>query len=332
MSSIPAYSIGIDIGGTKISSALVNLQAANPDELLENFQEAPTPQETDAFLETLMAMIDTQKKYQPKVASIGISTAGIVDSVQGKILGSTGNLPAIRGCANLKEILESKAGLPVHVENDANAAAYGECRAGAARGRQDVVMVTLGTGVGTGIVINGNMVRGGHFSAGEGGHIPISNRQERQCTCGRWDCWEAFASGTGVRTTAREALTAASPADCDAFLKISGKTVESVTSHQVVEANQQGNPLAAKILTQWHEHIALGLRAVLNLLDPDAIVIGGGMAKFVDFKQLTDITRPQSMVSDIELVPATLGNQAGIVGAAFLANEAAKSLKAGAFA
>ncbi|MEB3286841.1 MAG: ROK family protein [Vampirovibrionales bacterium] len=321
------FSIGIDIGGTKISSALVNTETVNPDEQLSNFQELPTPKESKPFLEALLTLIEKQRAANSNVNAIGISTAGIVDFIHGKVLGSTGNLPGIRGVENLKELLEEKTGLLVYVENDANAAAYGECRAGAGRSLQDMVMVTLGTGVGTGIVVHGNMVRGGHFSAGEGGHIPISNAHERDCTCGRKDCWEAFASGTGLALTTKKSLEKASEADRSAFLAISGKSLEDVHTHELIDAHKKGDKLAKEILTAWHHHVALGLRAILNLLDPDAIVIGGGLAQFVDFEQLTKITEPQAMISGIRLIPATLGNQAGIVGAAFLAHEAAQKAR-----
>jgi glucokinase len=289
------YSIGIDIGGTKMSSALVDTksQSDDPKQLMSNFQELPTPKDSEGFIQTLLTLIERQREASPNVTAIGISTAGTVDTRIGKVMGATGNLPGIRGVENLKERLEAATGLYVHAENDANAAAYGECRAGAGRGMDDIVMVTLGTGVGTGIVMNGKMIRGGHFAAGEGGHIPLSNSQERKCTCGRWDCWEAFASGTGLAATAQKYLASASSEDRELFLAISGKSASDVHTHQVIEAYKAGNPLAKTMLDAWHQHVALGLRAVLNLLDPEAIVIGGGMAQFVDFPKLHDITRPQ---------------------------------------
>lgn len=323
------YSIGIDIGGTKMSSALVDIktQAADPKQLMSNFYELPTPKDSEAFIETLQKLIQHQRQESPNVEAIGISTAGTVDTRIGKVMGATGNLPGIRGVENLKERLEKATGLYVHAENDANAAAYGECRAGAGRGMDDMVMVTLGTGVGTGIVMNGKMIRGGHFAAGEGGHIPLSNSQERQCTCGRWDCWEAFASGTGLAITAQKYLQTAAGEERELFLSISGKSASDIHTHQVIEAYKAGNPLAKAMLDAWHNHVALGLRAVYNLLDPEAIVIGGGMAQFVDYDKLVKITEPQCMVSGIRLIPASLGNQAGIVGAAFLAHEAALDSK-----
>ncbi len=312
--------VGVDIGGTKISAALVKPQETDTEKLMSHFQEASTPDELPAFLDTLEKHIKTLQAQQP-VATVGISTAGVVDTVQGKIIGSTGNLPAVQGPLELKRILEERVNLPVHVENDANAAAYGEYRVGAGKGYQNVVAVTLGTGVGTGLIINGKMIQGSHFSAGEGGHMAIGHYQERQCTCGRWDCWEIYASGTGLRETALQMLNNVSASDREPFLK-GGITLEELTTHEVIDAWQEGSLLAKEMMDQWHFHISLGIRNIINLLDPDIIVVGGGMAQFVNFDYLTRITKVQSMPAEIRLVPASLGNNAGIMGAACLAFDA----------
>jgi glucokinase len=310
--------IGIDIGGTKISSALVHQTDG-----LSAFRRESTPDTSEPFLNTLVTMSQgLQKEHGGKngqLVGIGIATAGIVDTERGAILGATGNLPAVRGIADtLKTRLEERTGLPVYIENDANAAAYGEAMAGAAKGAKNVLMITLGTGVGTGIIIDGKILHGAHFSAGEGGHIFIAQHQDRLCTCGKWNCWETYASGTGLGETARRMLRATPNAETTQLM-VNHQSIDEVSSHDVVAAWRSGDPLAREILNAWHLHIAMGLGGLINVLDPEAIVVGGGMAQFVDFDKLTALTRERSMTGDVTLLPAQLGNQAGIVGAAYLA-------------
>ncbi len=311
--------LGIDIGGTKISSGLVHSERG-----LSHFQEAPTPKEQGPFIDTLAEMVKTLKgtseTSESGLVGVGIATAGIVDPYKGAILGATGNLPAVQGIAGkLKTILEERIGLPVYIENDANAAAYGECQHGAAKGKKHVLMVTLGTGVGTGIVIDGKMLHGAHFCAGEGGHIFIAQNQDRKCTCGRWNCWEAYASGSGFTQTARETIKALEDKTLAKAIAGDNNTeFDSITSHQVIAAWKAGDPLAQSIVDAWHEHVGLGIGALCNVLDPEVVVIGGGMAQFVNFEKLTQRVSTLSM-PPVSLLPAALGNQAGIIGAASLA-------------
>jgi len=311
--------VGIDIGGTKINAAVVVPDSKPGEEQFQSLINAPTPTDSAVFMDTLVKMVDTLKQ-QHGVAAVGISTAGVVDSIHGRILGSTGNMPALKNLCNLKELLEARIHLPVHIENDANAAAYGEWRSGAAKGAENMFAITLGTGVGMGIVFNGQMYRGTHFYAAEGGHIAISYHRERKCTCGRWDCWEAFASGTGLQKTAAIALEAAPETAKAEFLQ-KYCTNNEVTTYAVIAAWKDNNHIGAKIIDQWHNHIAVGLGSLINVMDPDMIVVGGGLAQFVNFELLKERALERSMSNDFQLVPATLGNHAGIVGAAYLALE-----------
>jgi glucokinase len=305
--------IGIDIGGTKISSAWVR-----PNQELQDFQHRPTPEESGPFLSTLVGMVGTLRQGLSDLVGVGIATAGIVDVERGAILGATGNLPAVRGISSLKEALERETGLPVYIENDANAAAYGEAKAGAAKGCKNMLMITLGTGVGTGILIDGKILHGAHFSAGEGGHICIADGKDRLCTCGKWNCWETYASGTGLAQTAQRMLRATPNAENSQLMQ-HHQSINEITTHDVIAAWKSGDPLASEMLDAWHYHIATGLGSIINLLDPEMVVVGGGMAQFVNFERLTELTRQRSMVPSTRLVPAELGNQAGIVGAAYLA-------------
>lgn len=308
--------IGLDIGGTKISAARVNLKTGIMD-----FQKVSTPEKGQDFIaaiESLVTPLKTSSDTPP--LCLGIASAGTINSDTGEIFGATGNLPALREIGSLRQTLEQHLGLPVFIENDANAAAYGEARMGAAQGYTDVLMITLGTGVGTGFLIQNQLVRGAHFSAAEGGHIAISMNKERLCTCGKWDCWETYASGSGLAETARQKLHAAPNAQSSQILN-GNLAIEDVTTHHVIAALQSGDFIAQEVMDEWHFHIATGLGSILNVLDPAITVIGGGMAPFVDFPKLLLHTQERSMYKQIQLVPATLGNQAGIMGAALLALE-----------
>ncbi len=315
------FNIGIDIGGTKVAAGIVSLNPDSNEPLIQHRIEQPTPTEGAAFIKLLSTMVN-ELKAKAGITAIGISTAGTVDTVEGVIIGSTANLPAAREVPHIKEALEKQTHLPVHAENDANAAAFGEMAAGAAKGMQDVVMVTLGTGVGTGIVANGQMIRGAHYSAGEGGHIVIYDNK-RACSCGRPDCWEAYASGNGLNVTIREMVAEASEEQQAAFLKHSGNpSLQLLTTHHWAPALEEHDALAKEISLRWHHDIARGVRSVINLLDPHAVVVGGGLAKFVDFPMLKELVKPMVMTPSFDLLPATLGNDAGMVGAAFLAQHA----------
>ncbi len=311
-----AVAVGLDIGGTKISAARVSLKTGMTD-----FQKTDTPERGAAFVSAIEELVLPLKEMPgPAPMCLGIASAGTINSETGEIFGATGNLPALREIGSLRATLEDRLQIPVFLENDANAAAYGEAKAGAAKGYNDVLMITLGTGVGTGFVVNGKMVRGAHFSAGEGGHIAISMRKERLCTCGKWDCWETFASGTGLAATARKELMAAPNAESSLIMQ-NTKDIDDVTTHDVIAALKAGDYIAQEVMDKWHYHIATGLGSLLNVLDPDVTVVGGGMAPFVDFPKLLALTKERSMYKAIQIIPAELGNQAGIMGAALLALE-----------
>jgi len=309
-----ANAIGLDIGGTKISAARVSLKNG-----MTEFSRVDTPQHGQAFVEAIEGLVrPLQESAHAAPLCLGIASAGTINSDTGEIFGATGNLPALREIGPLRQTLEKHLGIPVYLENDANAAAYGEARMGAAKGHSEMLMVTLGTGVGTGFLIHDHMVRGAHFSAGEGGHICISMNQDRLCTCGKWDCWETYASGTGLAETARRQLAVAPNAEGSLILMAAG-TIAQVTTHHVIDAFKNKDFIAQEIMDIWHKHIGTGLGSLLNVLDPQITVIGGGMAQFVDYAKLLAFTRERAMYRDVQLVPAQLGNQAGIMGAALLA-------------
>jgi len=311
--------IGIDIGGTKINAAIMIPGESSPEKALNGWLTSPTPKDADTFLNTLVNMVLALQEKE-SIAAVGISTAGVVDPMNGEVLGSTGNVPALQKLRPLQQLLEKEVRLPVHIENDANAAAYGEYIMGAAKTTRNMFAVTLGTGVGMGLICEGRLYRGAHFFAGEGGHIAISHTHQRKCTCGRWDCWEAFASGTGLNTTAELALESASESVRQEFLQAYSADGQALT-YAVVAACKDKNRLGQSIMDDWHHHVSVGVSSLINVLDPDAVVIGGGLAPFVNFDLLTERVRERSMSNNFQLLPAILGNHAGLVGAGYLALE-----------
>ena len=146
-------------------------------------------------------------------------------------------------------------------------------------------------------------------------------KKDRLCTCGKWDCWETYASGTGLAETARRQLRSAPNAESSAILQICGKGIDQVTTRDLIAAWRKGDFIAQEIMDLWHFHIATGLGSLLNVLDPAVTVVGGGMAEFVDFPTLLNLTQERSMYKQIDILPAELGNEAGIMGAALIALE-----------
>lgn len=300
--------LGVDLGGTKVSAA-----AVNDFKLIEEPRKVPTPKGRENIIDVLLELVQEAQK-EHILAGVGIATAGIVDINTGEVVGSTGNLPGWAGTP-LKTILEQKTGLTVHVDNDANAAAYGEVRAQFLQAKTCVVALTVGTGIGGGIVVKGELFRGAHFAGGEVGHIKIAFGNHRLCTCGLFDCWETYGSGRGFRGTAKEILTSVIPEQTP----LAGLTDVSV--EDVVKAAAEEDMIARRIVNLWHEHLASGIVTLAHTLDPDCFIVSGGMSKFIDYDLLREmvIDRTLPRVSErLDIYNSKLGTEAGIIGAAHL--------------
>lgn len=297
--------IGIDMGGTKIAAA-----PFKNGKLLEEFLvKEPTPQNgsSDEILDTMVSMIEKIKNNlgsDHDLRAVGISTAGMV-SDDGEMLGSCGNIPGWKG-AKVKKELEARTGLSVAVENDANCAAFGEYMVGCASDYNPILLVIVGTGVGGGVVWDEKIWRGAHCGGGEIGHIKIADTQARRCTCGSWDCWEAYASGTGLQNTARAFL-----ADPD------------MDNYKLMELFNKGDEKAIEVINTWHEYIALGMSSMMNTFDPAAVVVSGGMAQFINYPKLNKKVKDRvvdSLKDHVNIIEGVLGNDSGMIGAACLAN------------
>jgi glucokinase len=302
--------IGIDIGGTKVLGVVVDEHGTVLTEHVE-----PTEVGFEALVDGVLAVL--QVLGQPG-APVGVGAAGLVD-LDGR-LNYAPNIPGITH-APLQAEVARRSGRRVIVDNDANVAALGEVTHGAASGARDALMVTLGTGIGGGIILDGRVLRGAHGFAAEIGHITVE-RGGPQCACGERGHWEAIASGSALGRMARELVDAGRG---KAILNAAHGDPAAVTGHQVGAAASAGDADALDLLERYADNVALGLAALANVLDPERIVVAGGvialgallfdplLVAFAHHIEGVEYRPP------IPIVPATLGVRAGGIGAAVLA-------------
>lgn len=301
--------LGIDLGGTNIKAGVVT------EEGQVVYQER-IPTRAEAGLAAVLDRIDDLACKVLRKAGvtiqeligIGVGVPGTVDSAQA-VIEHAPNLQWRR--VPLRQLLEQKYQMPVLMDNDANAAAWGECWWGAARGEGDLLMVTLGTGIGSGLVLNGAIYRGAHGSAAEMGHMVI-NPSGEQCGCGARGCLETVASGPALVRAVRSAIAAGEPSSLIQAPEL-GVNV-------IFQAVDQGDSLAIQLVDRATRYLALALANVVNLLDPAMVVIGGGVAHagpalFSPLQQHLDQCKIISGFP-VKVVPAQLGNTAGLAGAA----------------
>jgi glucokinase len=304
---------GIDIGGTK----LLGVVATEKGEVLTERRQ-PTAAGPDAVLAAISAVIAELVAAEPGIAAVGVGLPGLVD-LDGVVHYSP-NLPGFVDVA-ARERLAVACPVPLVVDNDANVAALGETLHGAGRGRRDVLVVTLGTGIGGGLVLGGVVHRGGFGFAAEIGHFTVDPAGP-PCACGARGHWEAVASGTALGRRAREW---AGRGDAPNVLARAGGIVDAVTGHDVGEAARAGGGDGRAILVEHARAVALGLGGLINILDPELIVISGGLVELGDL--LLEPVRA-ALPEYVEAAPlrplppvlaAALGEHAGAVGAAALA-------------
>jgi glucokinase len=310
--------LGVDIGGTKVAVGLVDRDG----KILTQGRKPMVANGTaEAALQAVTGAIDSMSSAAEPgrgFHSIGICAPGPLDPKTGVVLNPP-NLPCWRDFP-LAERIRTLYGVPVKVDNDANAAALAETRWGAARGFRYVFYATIGTGIGTGIVFDGRIYHGNTGSAGEGGHMSIDYRGP-VCGCGKRGCIEILAAGPAIGLRARTKL-AAGPSR-SAILDLAKENVAAVTSEMVGQAYAAGDPLAREILQETVELLAAWLGNIVDLLDPDVLVMGGGVAAmlkpfFEDIKKRLPAWCVNPRVSEIPLLMAHYGADAGIAGGAAL--------------
>ncbi len=304
-------SIGIDIGGTKISAAVVK-----NNEIVSDLKVLNTSNSADAILKQILEVTSSLTNSND-VSSLGIATAGAVNKDNSKVMGSTGNLPDGYSDIDFKNEIEKKFKLPTLLENDANAAAYAEYKTGNGIGKSNVIVITLGTGVGGGIIIDGKLMRGTSGAGAECGHIIMSFDRKRKCTCGTWDCWEAYASGTGYAITANE-MAANITEDKRTSLLLNKKT-GSITTYDIIDGLKVNDKFAIQVHNTWEFHVLLGLVSLTNIFDPDCFILSGGMADFINYDKIQKELSEMTIISKPQVLPAKAKNNAGIIGAGILA-------------
>ncbi len=310
-----SLTIGVDVGGTKIAAGVVD----DAGEIVAELR-AESPADSVGEIEACIADLVGQLHRDHQVSGVGIGAAGFIDNTRSRVLFSP-NL-AWKDL-DLRADLERLTGLPVVVENDANAAAWGEFTFGAGADATDLLLVTVGTGVGGGIVMDGELVRGGFGVAAEIGHIRLV-RGGVECGCGLRGCLESYGSGTALVRQTREAA-AADPAAAAALIERAGGAVEAITGPMVTEAAQAGDAFAVGRFVELGTWLGEGIASLTSVLAPGVITLGGGVSAAGDLllaptraAYLANLTgRGHRPEADFRL--AVLGNKAGMIGAADLA-------------
>ena len=308
--------IGIDVGGTKILGGVVDESGA-----VLATARTDTPRQGGKVLTEAIAKIARELLDQHEAASIGVSAAGFVSSDRKTML-ATPNIADWNG-VNLDYELTTLIGLPVIIENDANAAAWGEAKFGAGRNQEHMMMLTVGTGIGGGIVVNGALYRGAFGIAAEFGHIRVVP-DGHLCGCGARGCFEQYASGNALLRHAREAINA-SPEIARNLLSRGDGTVAGLTGSAITDAARDGDPVALAAFTTTGQWLGAGIASLSVILDPACVVIGGGVIAAGEIllkptREALERTMPFAGKHPYpEIIAAQLGNKAGLVGVADLA-------------
>ena len=282
--------LAIDVGGTKIYNTIID----ESGKIIGEIEKRPTPKSFDEIKNVFKDIIS---KYEDDIDVIAFATCGAVNNANTGILGSTGNIAKEYPSMDFQSLSKK----PVFVENDANAAAWAEHIIGSSKGMPYSIMVTLGTGVGGGIILDNKLYKGKSGAAGEM-HFKKRSDKHRKCTCGSRDCCEAYASGTGLKLTAEE---------------MTG--YPDITTYDVIAGMQNGCEQMTEIFNKWQNDILDGIIGLANIFDPDVIVLSGSMADFVDIDFLEKEANKQIVTQPFKVVKASAGNYSGMIGAALLA-------------
>lgn len=308
--------VGIDLGGTNIkvgvvSDAMTIIASANAPTDVEKGGDSIA----DRIAQVVRDAVGKAGLTLANIHSIGVGSPGYIDGVNG-ILRFSGNL-ILRDFPLVSKLAERLDGKPVHLGNDANVAALGEYLAGSAKNASSAAIITLGTGVGAGIIIDGKIISGCDSGASEMGHMVI-HKGGRHCTCGRDGCWEAYSSATGLINMSKEAMDSDPGSVMWEITRNEGK----ISGRTAFLAAGTGDQTAQKVVDEYISYLACGLANLINTLQPEIIGLGGGVSKEGDnlLVPLREAVKKEvfgdHMVTDIR--QCTLGNDAGIIGAAML--------------
>ncbi len=314
-----SHTIGMDIGGTKVLAGVVDSQGT-----ILHTTRRPTPADDvfgtrDVIVEVIHELVG---KFE--VEAVGIGAAGWIDAGRSTVLYA----PNLAWRAEpLRDTIAGEVNLPVVVENDANAAAWAEYRFGAAQGAQSLVLLTVGTGIGGGIVVNGAMMRGAHGIAAEFGHV-LAVADGHPCGCGARGCLEQYSSGTALVRYARAAARDSVPSgSAHTLLTEVNGDLDKIDGPAVTRAAQAGDPTALAAFNEVGRWLGYGMADVVQVLDPDVIIIGGGVSEAGDLlmeparRAYAERLIQRGKLPVAEIRQASMGNSAGLVGAADLARQ-----------
>ena len=307
--------IGIDLGGTKISTALMD---AAGEIITQDYRKTRAAEGQEAVIQRMVDaahQVMSEATIVPsQVTATGVCSPGPIDSRTG-VLTAPPNLPGWKNVP-LKQLIEEALGITTFLENDANAAALGEHRFGAGRGVQDMIYVTASTGIGGGLILNGQLYNGATGAAGEIGHMTVLPWGP-YCGCGNRGCLEALASGTAIAREGREMVRRGVPT---LIAELAEGNPERVTAKLVAEAADKGDIEAQEILAEAMTYLGVGMASLVNLFNPELIVIGGGLTNmgeglFGPVRRAIERRAFPAAARAVQVVPAELGDDVGVLGA-----------------
>jgi len=310
-----SLAIGIDIGGTKMAAGVVD----DTGSVVEQVRRETPSTSPSATEETIIEVVN-ELRSRHEVTAVGIGAAGFIDSDRATVRFS----PHLAWREEpLRDAISSRVGVPVVIENDANAAAWAEWRFGAGRGADVLACVNLGTGIGGGLVVNGALLRGGYGMAAEFGHVTVVPGGHR-CECGNRGCWEQYASGNALVREARELAASKSPV-AQGLLALVDGDAGAITGPVVTAAAKSRDPAAVELFQDVGRWLGLGLAGLAAALDPTMFVIGGGVSEAGELllgparESFQRSLTGRGYRPEAPIVAAALGNDAGFIGAADLA-------------
>ena len=301
------FAVGIDIGGTSIKHGICSSEG---DLICCDSVDTPADAPKEEILEKLAVIfsknLQIAKERKMTILAAGVGTPGSVDIERGFLMGSTPNFNHWRNVP-ISEYLHTRSSLPIYADNDANLMAFGEYMFGAGKNKKDLICITLGTGIGGGIIIDGELYRGSYYAGHEIGHMSI-HYDGRKCNCGGIGCFEKYASANAL---IEDYNALAPPITC-------------LNTKQIFDRYHSGDPFASKAVNQYISYLGAGLANIINIFNPQMVIIGGGVSEAgEDFIQKVRLsakskTMPTSF-ERVEIVSAHLGNRAGMLGAAAFA-------------